>query len=308
MSTDTSLLGGLDLLRAVVSTRSFVGAGKQVGLTQSGVSRAVARLEHRVGVRLFDRNARAVALTDEGRRFYAQVAPLLAALEGAVDAAASSSSRVRGRLRVNADGFFASYILAPRLPAFLDAHPDLELELVVTDRTGNLVAEGFDVAVRFGQPHGEGLVARRLLETRIVTCAAPAYLARCGRPKHPRDLAKGHECILFRDPQSGKPFDWDFLGGKRRLTRVPVRGRLLVNDVSTAIAACVAGQGIAQPMELGLGDLLRNGSLVELFPAWHDELFPLYVLYPSRQLPAARVRAFLDFVVASTKPAGEATR
>ena len=118
-SQDPRLLGGLDLLAAVVETKSFVRAGEQLGLSQSGVSRAVARLEQRVGVRLFDRNARAVSLTEEVAAFYAQVTPLLAALEEAVDSAASSADRVRGRLRINSDGFFAGHLLGPRLPDVL---------------------------------------------------------------------------------------------------------------------------------------------------------------------------------------------
>src|SRR3954469_13401988 len=134
MSTDSRLLGGLDLLNAVVTTGSFVAAGQRLGLSQSGMSRAVARLEQRVG--LFDRNARAVVLTDEGRRFHEQVAPLLSALEEAVDGAASAALRVRGRLRISADAFVASHVLAPRLPAFLEAHPELELELLVRERMG----------------------------------------------------------------------------------------------------------------------------------------------------------------------------
>jgi DNA-binding transcriptional LysR family regulator len=293
---DPRLLGGLDLLAAVVETQSFVGAGERLGLSQSGVSRAVQRLEERVGVRLFDRNARAVRLTDDGRRFHAQVAPLLGALEEAVDGAAGAAVRVRGRLRVNADPFFASTVLAPRLPEFLGAHPELALDVVTSDRAGNLVADGFDLALRFGDPEAEGLIARKLLQTRIVTCASPSYLAKHGRPRHPRDLTKGHVCILFTDPRTRRPFEWDFVQGPRRLANLPVSGRLTLNDGTTAIEACVAGCGIAQPMEIGVRRQLREGTLVELFPRWHDELFPLYVLYPSRFLPSAKVRAFLDFV------------
>jgi DNA-binding transcriptional LysR family regulator len=302
MGADPRLLGGLDLLSAVVQTGSFVRAGKRVGLSQSGVSRAIARLEEQVGVRLFDRNARAVVLTDEGQRFHGLVSPLLAALEDAVDGAATSAVRVRGRLRINADPFFASHVLAPRLPAFLEANPDLELEVVVRDSVGNLVAEGFDAAVRFGEPEAPGLIARRLLQTRIVTCASPGYLARHPRPHHPKDLAEGHECILFTDPQSGRPFEWDFHQGRKRVRAVPVHGRLVVNDVATAEIACLAGQGVAQLMELGSGDKIRDGRLALLFPRWNDELFPLYVLHPSRHMPPAKVRAFLDFVVRSTRP------
>ncbi len=299
----SSLLAGLELLPAVVETRSFVRAGERVGLTQSGVSRAVARLETQVGVRLFDRNARAVVLTDEGRRFHEHVAPLLTSLNEAVDSAAHSAHHVRGRLRINVDTFFARYVLAPRLDTFLARYPELELEVLSRphDHAGGLVADGFDVAVRFGEPPPSSLVARKLLETRIITCASPAYVARRGHPRHPRELAGDHECILFVDPLTGRPFDWEFHRGKRRLGPIAVRGRLVVNDVATALGVCLAGHGIAQLMELGNRDLVRSGALVELFPRWHDELFPLYVFHPSRHMPPAKVRAFLDFVVASTR-------
>lgn len=298
-------LAGLDLLAAVSETGSFVRAGERVGLTQSGVSRAVARLEAQVGVRLFDRNARAVTLTDEGRRFHERVAPLLTALAEAVDGAANSALRVRGRLRVHVDAFVARYILAPRLAGFLAQNPELELQVLSRphDQAAGLIADGFDIAIRFGEPPPSSLVARKLLETRILTCAAPSYIARHGRPRHPRDLARNHECIHFVDPQTGHPFEWEFRRGKRRIGPVPVHGRLIVNDVATALGVCVAGHGIVQLMELGNEELLRSGAVVELFPRWHDELFPLYVFHPSRHLPPAKVRAFIDFVVASTKGA-----
>jgi DNA-binding transcriptional LysR family regulator len=297
------LLAGLDLLSAVVQTGSFVRAGERVGLTQSGVSRAVARLEAQVGVRLFDRNARAVTLTDEGRRFHERVAPLLTALGEAVDSAGHSRQQVRGRLRISVDTFFGRYVLAPRLTAFLARYPELELEVLSRphDHISGMIGDGFDVAIRFGDPPPSNLVARKLLETRILTCAAPSYLARHGRPRHPRDLAQGHECIHFVDPQTGRPFEWEFHRGAKRLGPIAVRGRLVVNDVATALGVCLAGHGIVQLMELGNTELLRSGALVELFPRWRDERFPLYVFHPSRHLPPAKVRAFLDFVIAGAQ-------
>ncbi len=297
-----ALFGELELLAAVVATRSFVRAGERLGLTQSGVSRAVSRLEQRVGVRLFDRNARAVSLTDEGRRFYDQVAPLAAALADAIDDVAGSAGRVRGKLRIVCDGFFASYVLGPRVERFLARYPELALEIRVREQTATPVLDGFDIAIRFGEPRPSSLVTRRLLQTRIVTCAAPSYLARHGRPRNPRELAGDHECILFIDAQTGRPFDWEFHQGRRRIA-VEVHGRLVVDDVKTAVGACIAGHGIAQLMELGTRELVRDGALVELFPRWRDELFPLHVFYPSRHLPPAKVRAFVDFVVESARDA-----
>jgi DNA-binding transcriptional LysR family regulator len=292
---DSRLLAGISVLSAVVESGSFIRAGVAVGLTPSGVSRAVARLEARVGVRLFDRTPRAVTLTDEGRRFHAQVMPLLAGLEDAASVAAGAVSSVRGRLRVNLDPWVARLVLAPSLPGFMEKHPALSIELVVRDTLGELIADGFDAAVRFGEPGLSGLVARKLLETRILTCAAPGYLARHGAPEHPRDLER-HDCLMFRDPVTGRPFEWEFRRGGE-VVAIKARGRLVVNDLATKMALCAGGNGIAQTIELGLAPMLESGALVQVLPDWAEERFPLYAYYPSRHLPPAKVRAFVDFVV-----------
>jgi DNA-binding transcriptional LysR family regulator len=298
---DARLLSGLEVLAAVVSARSFVRAGDAVGLTQSGVSRAIARLEERVGVRLVDRTSRSVELTDEGRRFYAQVMPLYSGIEEAVNEAAGASSAPRGRLRVHTDPAVARLLLAPRMGAFLRANPEVSVELLVRDRLPDLAAEGFDVAVRFGEPEPSSVVARRLLDTRILTCAAPAYFAQHGRPKHPRELGdQRHECILFRDPTTGRPFPWEF-HRRGRILRVAVSGRFTVNDLAPASAVCTDGFAIAQFLELGIDYLLRSKALVEVFPDWAEERYPLYLLYPSRHLLSAKVRAFADFLISSTR-------
>lgn len=306
MDFDARLLSGVGTLIAVAETGSFARAAEVMGLTPSGVSRAVARLEARLGLRLFDRNPRATTLTAAGQRLVAELAPLLAAMEEAARSVAGEAQAVAGRLRLNCDPWFAKLVLAPRLQGFLDAHPGLSLDIVVRDRLGDLVSEGFDAAVRFGEPEPSGLVTRKLLETRILTCAAPAYLARHGRPADPRELAETgrHECLLFRDPVTGRPFEWEFHRDGEILP-VKVRGRIILNDVATSLAACAAGLGIAQPMALGLDRALAEGSLVELFPDWNGEVFPLHAYHPSRHLPPARVRAFLDFVVAAAGLQGE---
>jgi DNA-binding transcriptional LysR family regulator len=251
-------------------------------------------------VRLLDRTPRAVSLTDEGRRFHAQVAPLLAGLEEAASEAAGAAHAVRGRLRVNVDPWFARLVLAPRLSGFLAAHPQLSLELLVRDTLGDLVSEGLDVAVRFGEPEPSGLIARKLLETRIIACASPAYLARRGRPRHPSDL-EGHECLLYRDPVTGRPFPWEFhRAGK--VVEVKVSGRLVFNELATKLTACAAGHGIAQTIEFGLAPMLANGELVQILADWAEERYPLYAYHLSRHLPPAKVRAFLDFVLTSIAP------
>ena len=300
----SQLLEGIDVMLAIVDARSFGRAGEALGLSQSGVSRAVARLEARLGLRLFERTTRSVRLTDEGRRFHAQVVPLLGALQDATANAQDGATAVRGRLRVNVDPFFSRIVLASHVATFLEQHPQVKLELIMRDHVGDLVADGFDLALRFGDPPSGSFVARKLVETRILTVASPSYIATHGRPKHPADVAD-HACIAFYDAANGRAFDWEFRKG-RRVLPVNVASRLLVSDVGAMLSASEAGSGIAQIMQLGAGDLIESGKLVELFPDWSGELFPLYALYPSRQHRAAKVSAFVDFclkVLARSKTA-----
>jgi DNA-binding transcriptional LysR family regulator len=295
MSSDGRLLGNLSVLVSVVETGNFARAADALGLSPSGVSRAVSRLEERLGVRLLHRTTRSVTLTDEGERLYAQVGPLLSGIEDAALAAAGDSQAVRGRLRVSLDAMFARQVIAPHLADFLARYPALELEIVTRDELGDLVAEGIDVAVRFGVPPSSSLIGRKLLETRVLTVAAPAYLATHGRPATPKDLVH-HRCIQFRDPVTRRPFDWEF---HRRGKVVPVEttGPLLVTDSGIMFAVCIAGAGIAQVLAVSVQDALADGRLVELFPDWAEESFPLYAFYPSRKNAPPKVRAFVDFCV-----------
>jgi len=287
-----------------VEAGNFARAGEALGLTPSGVSRAVGRLEARVGVRLFDRTPRAAALTEEGRRFYAQVMPLLAGIEEAAEAAAGAAATVTGRLRASVDPWFARVVLAPNLRRFLGRHPALSLDLLVSNHREEMMS-GVDVAIRFGPPDDTSLVARKLLETRVITCAAPAYLERRGLPATPHELVE-HETILFRDPQTGRPFAWGFGRGGDEL-EVDVRGRITTDDPSSALEAALTGQGIFQSLAIGLERWLDRGELIEILADCSDETWPLYAYHPSRHLPPAKVRAFLDFVSELTPRPGIAS-
>ncbi|KGQ13903.1 putative HTH-type transcriptional regulator ycaN [Beauveria bassiana D1-5] len=277
---------GLSVFTAVVESGTFAAAAEVINMSPPGVSRAIARLEKRLGIRLFDRTTRAIL-------------PLLAALEDVTSTASLSAKAITGRLRVNIDPFFSSLILGPQLERFMSRYPDLELDLVTSDRLGDMIGDGFDLAIRFGVPRNSTLVARKLLETRIMTVATPAYLAQHGRPETPQALL-GHTCIHFRDPETGRPFEWEF-HRQGEVLKVPVSGRLTLNDARTLHEACLSGHAIAQMMTFGSGDLVKKGQLVDLFPDWPDERFPLYAFYPSRINPAARTRCFLDFILELAK-------
>jgi DNA-binding transcriptional LysR family regulator len=301
MSFDTRLLTGAGVLAAVTETGNFARAAEMMGLTPSGISRAVARLEARVGVRLFNRSPREVTLTEEGRRFHAQVIPLLAGLEEAAAEAAGAAAVVTGRLRVSVDPWFARMVLAPKLQQFMARYPRLSVDIMTSNYREEMMM-GVDVAIRFGPPETSSLIARKLLDTSIVTCAAPAYLEKHGEPRTPHDLVH-HELLLFRDPQTGRPFPWEFhRGGK--VIEINATGRLVMDDPSAAIAACIAGQGVFQMLATGLNSMFGNGELVQILPQWSEERYPLYAYHPSRHLPPVKVRAFLDFVQEIAAPAG----
>ncbi len=294
MPYDGRVLSGVTVLMAVVEAGSMARAADTLGMTASGVGRAIQRLEARIGVRLLDRTTRTMHLTDEGRRFYERVGPHLDGIEEAAVEATGAASVVRGRLRVNVDPFFSQLVLAEHAGRFLALHPELRLELIMRDAVGDLVADGFDLALRFGDPPAGSFTARKLFETRILTVAAPAYIERRGRPKHPRDMP-GHDAIDFWDAAHGRAYDWEFRRGGEVLP-VSVETRLMTSDAPTMLSACLAGAGIAQVLEFATRDELSDGRLVELFPDWSDERFPLYAIYPSRQYRTAKVRVFVEFV------------
>ena len=297
MAFDTRLLANLNVLAAVVQAGNFRRAGELLGLSQPAVSRAIQRLEERLTIRLFERSATATRLTEEGRRFCQEMLPALTRLEEVVEGTVRHSSDVRGRLRINVEPAFARLALAPKLAIFLQTHPGLHVELVARDHLGDLVADGFDASIRFGQQESSTLSSCRVFEVRVVTCASPEYLKRRGKPRHPTDLAKDkHECLLFRNSVTGLPFSWDFIRGKKRLPSLAVSGRLTVNDDQTYREACLAGMGVAQLLHLGLEPLFQEGKLIDLFPDWPDEYFPLWAYYPSRQCVSAKLRALLDFL------------
>ena len=293
MSFDTRILSGVSVLAAVVEGGSFVKAAELIGITDSGVSRAISRLEGRLGVRLLDRTTRSLTLTDEGRRFYEEVKPHLNAIEDAALIASGSASAVRGRLKVDIDPFFLPLVLAGRLGTFCERHPALSIEFVTREHVGDLVAEGIDLAIRFGQPRFATLVARKLIEAPILTVASPRYLNRYGHPAHPSDLI-AHRCLQFLDPYTGLPFEWEFVRGDQTIV-VPTAGPLTFTDPKSMLQECIAGTGIAQVIGWGIGEALARGSLIDLFPDWHGERFPLFAFHPSRKHLPAKVRTFIDF-------------
>ena len=296
MRFDEQTLSDSHVFVAVVRCGSFANAARSLNLSQSVASRAVARLEKRLGVRVLDRTTRSVSLTDDGRGLFERLEPLLQGFEDAFTSIAEEQSRVRGRLRVKIHHTLAHVINGKQHKAFLESYPELSLELISSDKLGDLVGEGIDIALHVGELPSSSLIAKRLLDTRVITVAAPAYLAKHLKIAHPSDLLKqDHTLINYRNPETGRTFQWEYHRG-RKIVKIATSGRLIVSDIVNLHGICLAGWGIAQVLEVAVKPMLETGALVKLLPEWGDERFPIYAVYPSRNYVPPKVRVFIDFV------------
>jgi len=299
MKFDEQTLSDSNAFVAVVRCGSFANAARSLDLSQSVVSRAVARLEKRLGVRVLNRTTRSVSLTDDGRALFERLAPLVQGFEDAFASATEEQSRVRGRLRVKVHPTLAHMIDGKRLRVFLENYPELSVEFISSDKLGDLVGEGLDIALYVGELSSSSLIARKLLDTRVITVAAPGYLAKHTNVAHPSDLLKSeHTLIDYRNPETGRAFQWEYHRG-RKIVKITTPGRLIVSDIVNLHGICVAGWGIAQVLEVVVRPMLETGALVELLPEWGDERFPIYAVYPSRNHVPPKVRVFIDFVSSS---------
>lgn len=271
---------------------SFSAAARNLSLTPSAVSKLIARMEDRLDVLLFRRAHRSVSMTPEGAAFYQAARKAIEAVEAA-DAAVFSGTAAQETLRIRAMPIFAQAALAPILPAFCRRHPKLRVEIQLRIDTGHLLDDGMDVAIHVGRLQDSSLVATRVASTRWIICAAPAYLAEHGAPRHPDDLVR-HTCLNFISPIAAST--WTVRSGQldRPLT---VKGRILSNQASMLIEVARAGLGIARLIEVQVADDLAQGRLVELFPEHQSHVEdPIFAVYQSRRHLSNRLRAFLDFL------------
>ena len=278
----------------VAAHESFTHAAVRLGITPSAASKLVKSLEGRLGVRLFDRTTRRVALTEVGRAYRDRVEPVLTDLDEAESVARELSEAPRGRLRIGAPMDFGRAFLSGVIAAFAADHPDLELEVEYADRFVNLIEEGYDVAVRIGTLADSSLFARRLGPCRRVLCASPDYLAERGTPRAPDDLAT-HTRIAYAYETERS---WE-LRDPRGPVRVQVPQRHLSNSGDLTRHLALAGQGIALLPTFLVGDDLRAGRLVRLLAAAEPEPIPIHVVYPHRRFLQAKVRVFVDRLAAS---------
>ncbi len=276
---------------AVADARSFTQAARRLEVSPAQVSKLVARLEDRLGARLLNRTTRDVSLTDTGRAFQDRARTILDDFQS-LESSVREQSGPRGLLRISAPVTFGAAELAPALLEFAAAYPEVSLDVSSTDRMVNLVEEGFDVAVRIGQLDDSSLVARKLAAVRLVTCAAPDYLAGAGAPATPEDLA-AHEAII--DTNAADPAVWRFRQGAARLD-VRVQGRLRFSGAQTCVAAASAGFGVTRAPAFAAAQDLRAGRLKALLCNYEPEVIHVHAVYPHARHLAPKVRAFVDFL------------
>ncbi|WP_180900292.1 LysR family transcriptional regulator [Martelella soudanensis] len=296
----------MDLVRCMQAFVTTVQAGSMsaasvaLGQSPAMVGQHIAALEERLGTRLLNRTTRRQSLTDFGSSYFEQCRDILDRIALAEEAAELQRTRIQGRLRITAPTTFGAEALMPALSGYRTAAPDVELDIILTDRNVDLVEEGFDVAFRIGTMSDNSMIARPLTPYRMVICAAPGYLADKGTPSHPSEL-DGHEAIAFT-PSARSP--WRFTRGEEDVRVTPTRMITVNSGQAVRVAAC-AGLGIIMQPEILLKRDIEAGFLARLFPDWGLGERPMWLLYYRDRRMTPRLRSFISFAVATFGRDGE---
>jgi DNA-binding transcriptional LysR family regulator len=284
---------------AVADAGSFVAAADALDISKAAVSRYVSELEQRLGVRLMHRTTRRLSLTQEGEVFLARSREILASIDDSEREISTRSESASGLLKLSVPVSFGIKHLAGLWSEFLQAHPQVSLDVQLADRVIDLVDEGFDVAVRIARLPDSTLVSRKLATTRLVLSASPKYLKARGVPKHPSDLAE-HDILGYSLLAMGDT--WQFTGPKGPVT-VKVRPRLWTNNGDTCVAAALRGAGIQLQPTFLIADELASGKLVEVLPKFRASELGIYAVYPTRKFVLPKVRVLLEFLSAKLQDA-----
>ena len=287
---NVSQLGDLEIFARVVTAGSMSGAARQLGLAPAVISKSIKRLELRLGTRLLQRTTRQISLTEAGQGFYARVLAILAGVEEAEAFVLGRGAKMQGVLKISAPASFGRMHIAPHLKRFMDKFPDLSVNLILTDDFTDIIAGGYDLAIRIGEPHDSSLVARRIAPVRRILCASPLYIAAHGTPQNFADL-RHHICLR---PHNNDV--WRLVGLDGPISYRP-EGRLITNSSEVIREAVLAGIGIALRSTWDVGPDLKSGRLVQVLDGIEgSKNVTLSAVYPSRQFLPAKVRAFIDFL------------
>ena len=287
-------LDALKVFCAVVDSGGFSRAAARLGISTSSVTHQIGQLETHFGVRLLNRTTRSMSLTDEGRRCVEQARRLLAEMDDLESGLGDTLQAPRGSLRVDMPGILAQRYVAPALPRFLAAYPELSVRLTASDRLIDMVEEGVDVMLRIGELPDSALVGRSIFKNRYICCAAPDFVTRHGKPQHPDDL-ESLPCLNFVYPKARQLRPWTFQQDGQPFTASP-RGAVAMDHVDSLIEMAVQGGGVIQHLSVSLLAPLHSGALAPLLEAWQADGPDVSVLYPQRHQRAAKIKVFVDFV------------
>jgi DNA-binding transcriptional LysR family regulator len=297
-------LNGFVVFVQVAETRSFVAAGRLLGVSASAIGKSVARLEEKLGVRLFHRSTRSITLTAEGMLFLERSRRILAEIEAAELELSQATAVPRGRLRLSLP--LVSSLVLPVLGDFMREYPEIELDLDFTDRMVDVIEEGFDAVVRTGEPADSRLSARRLGTFQMRLVASPDYLARRGTPNVPTDLLQ-HSCLHYRFPNSGKLETWALRQspGAPEL-QLPIS--MICNNIETRVCFALQGLGIAYLPDFSIREPLADGRLQAILNKYVERTGVFHVLWPASKHPSPKLRALVDFLCARVFAATETRR
>jgi DNA-binding transcriptional LysR family regulator len=291
-------LNAVRMLVQVAEARSFTAAAGQLGISQSGLSRAIGRLESELGVRLLQRTTRAVSLTPDGRQFVEHCTPLLCGLEDAERRLGDRPCTPSGVLKLTAPSMFGRKVLVPLTGQLMARYPQLQFELVLNDRLVDLVEEGFDAALRTGPISDVRMVARPLRPLRWVTVASPGYIARHGAPESV-DALQDHTCLAVRNLRSGRLVDWQFRDGDG-LRDVTAPARMVFDSGDPLVEGALAGVGIVQVMDFAVADALADGRLVRVLEPFEGRTRALSLVYPPSRQASPKLKVLADALSAGT--------
>ncbi len=289
-------LGDVEAFVAIIDKGSVSAGAVALSTTPSVLSRAITRLEARLGTQLVRRTTRRLSLTEAGRAYLEQTRAAFSMIDDAERAIQGRDGTLGGRIRISVSTTYGHFRLPEKLARFAAVHPDVQVEVSITNRNVDLVAEGFDIAIRLGPLPDSGLVGRKLEDAPLRLVASPAYLQRAGMPRSLGDLAR-HTCLPFIMPSTGRPSDWLFSIDGEEVSWMPQGSLHVFDDVLGVVSLAEAGMGICQTYDFIVRDRIARGSLVEILPGASGRTRPFSVLYvPHRSLSAA-TRAFIDMLV-----------
>ena len=280
----------------VVEAGTFTKAADSMGIPKPTITRLIQTLEKELDTKLLNRTTRKVMVTADGAAYYERAGRVLSDVEELESSMSRAKASPRGRLRVDVPASLGLEVIIPALPSFYARYPDIQLELGVSDRPIDLLAENVDCVVRGGQLQDQSLVARRIAEIYIMGCASPAYLSQHGTPDHPGQLADHHRLIRFMSPRTGKLLEFSLVKDGESIAVNAGPGHLSVNDSNAGVAAALAGLGVLLTPSFLVQRHLSSGALVPLFTAWCSEPIPIHIVYPPNRHLSNKVRVFVDWI------------